>query len=95
MIILQKFFNSLNTNNGKLDGFISASAEYIQKLLPQIQKLVLTVEQKDNRLFLDGDVNVSNYLIKILSKRALFFLIWFIIIYFIINKWKSFLRDMS
>ena len=60
------FQYSLNTNNGKLDGFISASAEDIQKLLPQIQKLGLTVEQKDNRLFLNGDAKVANDLLKIL-----------------------------
>ncbi|MCB9806716.1 hypothetical protein H6768_02290 [Candidatus Peribacteria bacterium] len=60
------FQYSLNTNNGKLDGFISASPEDIQKLLPQIQKLDLTVEQKDNRLFLSGDAKVANSLLNIL-----------------------------
>lgn len=60
------FQYSLNTNNGKLDGFISASAEDIQKLLPQIQKLGLTVEKKDNRLFLSGDAKVANELLTIL-----------------------------
>lgn len=61
------FQYSLNTNNGKLDGFISASAEDIQKLLPQIQKLGLTVEQKDNRLFLNGDAKVANELLQLLK----------------------------
>lgn len=60
------FQYSLNTNNGKIDGFISASADDIQKLLPQIQKLGLTVEQKDNRLFLSGDAKVANELLTIL-----------------------------
>lgn len=60
------FQYSVNTKDGKLDGFISASKEDIQKLLPLIQKLGLTVEQKDNRLFLDGDAKVANDLLKIL-----------------------------
>lgn len=62
------FQYSVNTKDGKLDGFISASKEDIQKLLPLIQKLGLTVEQKDNRLFLDGDAKVANDLLKILWK---------------------------
>lgn len=61
------FQYSVNTKNGQLDGFISASAENIQKLLPQIQKLGLTVEQKDNRLFLSGDAKVANELIQLLK----------------------------
>lgn len=62
------FQYSLNTNNGKLDGFISASAEDIQKLLPQIQKLGLTVEQKDSKLFFNGEAQKMNELLKILGK---------------------------
>jgi hypothetical protein len=60
------FQYSLNTNNGKLDGFISASPEEIAKLLPQVQKLGLTVEQKDNRLFISGEAKAMNELLKLL-----------------------------
>lgn len=62
------FQYSLSTNNGKLDGFISASAEEIGKLLPQVQKLGLTTEQKDNRLFVSGDAKVAKSLLDILGK---------------------------
>lgn len=63
------FQYSLNTNNGKLDGFISASTEEIAKLLPQVQKLGLTVEQKDNRLFISGDAQKLNQLLPLLNNN--------------------------
>lgn len=62
------FQYSLNTNNGKLDGFISASTEEIAKLLPQVQKLGLTVEQKDNRLLISGDAKATKSLLDIIGK---------------------------
>lgn len=61
------FQYSMNTKNGKLDGFVATSPENIQELLSKIQKLGLTVDQKDNKIFFSGDAKITNELIQLLK----------------------------
>lgn len=60
---------SVNTKDGKLDGFVSTSdAMKAGLLLAQIKGLGLTVDQKESKLFFNGDAQKSNDLLKILGK---------------------------
>lgn len=60
---------SVNTKDGKLDGFVSTSdATQAWLLLAQIKGLGLTVDQKDNKLFFTGEAEKLNELLKILGK---------------------------
>lgn len=58
---------SVNMKNGQLDGFVSADASTLQKLLPEIQKLGLTVDQKGNQIFFSGDAKAMSELLKLLK----------------------------
>ena len=60
---------SVNTKDGKLDGFVTMSdAVKASTLLAQIKGLGLTVDQKENKLFFNGDVQKLNELLKVLGK---------------------------
>jgi len=60
---------SVNTRSGKLDGFVSTSdATKASTLIAQIKGLGLTIEQKDSKLFFNGDAQKMNELLKILGK---------------------------
>lgn len=60
---------SVNTRDGKLDGFVTTSdATKAGLLFAQIKGLGLSVDQKDNKLFFSGDAQKMNGLLKILGK---------------------------
>ena len=60
---------SVNTKDGKLDGFVSTSdATKASALLTRIKGLGLTVDQKESKLFFNGDAQKMNELLKILGK---------------------------
>lgn len=60
---------SVNTKDGKLDGFVTTSdTTKAGLLLAQIKGLGLSVEQKENKLFFEGDAQKMNGLLKILGK---------------------------
>ena len=60
---------SVNTRDGKLDGFVTTSdATKASALLAQIKGLGLTVDQKENKLFFNGDAQKMNELLKVLGK---------------------------
>lgn len=60
---------SVNTRDGKLDGFVTTSdATKAGVLLAQIKGLGLMVDQKDSKLFFNGDAQKLNDLLKVLGK---------------------------
>lgn len=60
---------SVNTRDGKLDGFVTTSdATKASALLAQIKGLGLTVDQKDSKLFFKGDAQKLNDLLRVLGK---------------------------
>ena len=60
---------SVNTRDGKLDGFVSTNdTAKASALLAQIKGLGLTVDQKDSKLFFNGDAEKLNGLLKVLGK---------------------------
>ncbi len=60
---------SVNTKDGKLDGFVSTTdTTKASVLLAQIKGLGLTVDQKDNKLFLSGDAQKMPALIKLIGR---------------------------
>lgn len=63
------FQYSVNTKDGKLDGFVTTSdSAKAGLLLAQIKGLGLTVDQKDRKLFFNGDAEKLNGLLKVLGK---------------------------
>jgi ribosomal protein L13E len=60
---------SVNTRDGKLDGFVTMSdTTKAGLLLAQINGFGLTVDQKDSKLFLNRDAQKLNELLKVLGK---------------------------
>jgi hypothetical protein len=60
---------SVNTRDDKLDGFVTTSdVTKAGLLLAQIKSLGLSVDQKDNKLFFNGNAQKMNGLLKILGK---------------------------
>lgn len=60
---------SVNTKDGKLDGFVSTTdATKASTLLTQVKGLGLTVDQKDNKLFFSGDAQKMPALMKLIGR---------------------------
>lgn len=58
---------SINTRDGKLDGFASGDAKKVTDLLPKIQKLGLATEQKDNKVFFNGSAMTLEKLLELVQ----------------------------